>query len=66
MSEDVEKKGFAYDHATPLPVKGYRRMRLDAARQGDPLISRSAWLAKKKRGAPTGKKNNIKDPEPKA
>lgn len=38
-----------YAHATPLPIKGQRRLRLDAARRKDPMISKSAYLRLRKK-----------------
>lgn len=51
--EVAEKKSVAneerYGHATPFPTKGAKRLRRDAARRGEHLISKSAWLRQKRR-----------------
>jgi len=48
-----------WEHATPLlPKKGMKRLKLDALRRGERLISNYGWLRTKKRpgGAKAGAK----------
>lgn len=49
--KEIDKEAGPYvpfgGHSTPLPIKGLKRLRLDAARRGEPMISKAAWLRRK-------------------
>lgn len=53
VDDPIETKSLAfeakYGHTTPFPTKGAKRLRKDAIRRGEHLISKSAWLRQKRR-----------------
>lgn len=50
MAKHISQPDVFLGHSTPFPIKGAKRLRKDAARRKDPMISASAWLKLRVKG----------------